>query len=115
MLPWKERLHRLRLPTLVLRRKRADMIMTYWLMAENVTLDKHKLFTMCSHFSRRGHNYKVLKNNITRISTDQYFRNRIINDWNKLPSDVVNVPTTVALKIRLDLKEYTTNENNYHT
>ena len=73
----------------------------YNLMTNKVNLDWKTLFTL-SESKTRGHRYKVTKKKASRNVTMNAFSNRVINDWNGLPSGVVSVVSTNAFKNRLD-------------
>jgi len=48
--------------------------------------------------SSRGHDFKLSKPRSNQL----FFTNRIINQWNSLPSSLINAHTTSVLKNRLD-------------
>ena len=50
----------------------------------------------------RGHNFKIIKE-ITKDNTRMnFFTNRIANDWNALPIEVVEAKTVNSFKARID-------------
>lgn len=90
------RLKELKLPTLMFRRKRADMLQTFKLMHSIDTMNLNTRCQKCnngmlnlSHNEHtRGHALKLLKPKTTGVRS-HFFATRIINDWNKLSSGTV--------------------------
>ena len=50
----------------------------------------------------RGNSLKLPKHRSETSIRRHVFRNRIVNDWNSLPEDVVNAPSLNCFKARLD-------------
>ena len=50
----------------------------------------------------RGHAYKIEKKRSTKNQRLKFFTNRVVNDWNNLPSEVVEAPNINCFKNRLD-------------
>ena len=96
-----ERLRSLNLPSLQYRRRRGDMIFAYKVMTDKVKLDSRKLFKS-SDRTMRGHQYKIQKKQTKKLTTINACSNRIVNDWNILPSEVVSATSTNAFKNKLD-------------
>jgi len=46
------------------------------------------LFEFCSAVSVRGHQSKLYKNRTNHCACSSFFRERIINVWNSLPSSI---------------------------
>ena len=86
---YEERLRNLGLPSLQHRRRRGDMIYAYKIFTGVVDIDKDVFFET-STSSTRGHQYKIVKKKATRMSRINTFSNRIIDDWNSLPKEVVS-------------------------
>ena len=100
-LTYSERLQNLNLPSLSYRRNRMDLIMTYKILNENVLVDKDYSFTMNTSHTR-SNGFKIYKK-YNRTSTRRFtFSQRIINDWNYLPNDVVTSPNVLTFKSKLD-------------
>ena len=96
-----ERLTFLNLPSLYYRRRRMDMIITYKII--------HRLvYVPCSEFFvfnlgiTRSNGLKLSKEHVNTNVRLQCYKNRIINDWNSLPSDIVNAPDVLVFKTLLD-------------
>ena len=99
-LSYQERLCKLKLPTLVYRRVRGDMIETFKIIKiypKDVTpvLELHTGIT-------RGHAYKLSKTRSYKSTTHNFFTTRIVNLWNSLPNNVVEVDTVIHFEKRLD-------------
>ena len=101
-LPYHDRLLHLNLPALSCRRFRADMIMTYNILHNNVNLDPNEFFQLRSNSITRGHNYKLFKPHAQRLVRSNNFSIRVINHWNNLPSNIVNAPSINIFKNNLD-------------
>ena len=98
---YEERLRHLKLPSMQHRRRRGDMIFAYKVMTGKVGLDKDDYF-INAPTSTRGHQYSVLKGKATKHCRINNFSNRVINDWNSLPSQVVSAATVDSFKRALD-------------
>jgi len=85
---YKERLKRLNILSLELRRLHADLILTYKILFGHVDIDV-SLFDFCST-STRGHPFKLFrpKHHTNHGTRSSFFCERIINVWNSLPSTV---------------------------
>ena len=100
-LPYNERLRVLNLPSLSHRRRRGDMIETYKILSGKVNVDKDIFFRMNSN-NTRGHNLKLSKLASNKVVRSTSFSRRVIDDWNSLPSNVVNALTINNFKAKLD-------------
>ena len=100
-LDYEARLKKLNLPSLKHRRRRGDMISMYKLMTRKVNLDWKEYFTL-SENNTRGHHLKVKKKKATKNTTLNVFSNRVVNDWNNLPREVIAANSTNAFKNQLD-------------
>jgi len=79
------------------------MIETYKLTTKKEKIDFNQFFKLATndHYLR-GHSKKIEK---TRSSLDiqkNFFSQRIVTDWNKLPQHVVDAPTVNTIKNRID-------------
>jgi len=91
-LSYEKRLQRLDLYSLCCRRQRGDLIEVYKLL----------FFTLNNSTSTRGHQFKLFKVRSRLLVRHHFFSNRVINQWNPLPSTVVNAPTVTVFKQKLD-------------
>ena len=99
---YEERLRELKLPSLVYRRQRGDMIQMYKIMNGLVRMNINALFTPAKVRSTRGHFQKLFKYHATKHSRVNSFTQCVINDWNNLPTNVTNAPSLNIFKNRLD-------------
>jgi len=83
---YQERLTRLNILSLELRRLHADLILTYKILFGHVDIDVN-LFDFCST-STWGHPFKLFKHHTNHCTRSSFFCERIINVWNSLPSTV---------------------------
>ena len=98
----KERLPRLKLPSLQYRRKRGDMIQTYKIMRGFDRIDPPVFFKFLPSQVTRGHIFKIHKQQAQCQVRSQSYSIRVVNDWNNLPTHVVNAKSVAAFKKRLD-------------
>ena len=101
-LTYAERLHLLKLPSLYYRRRRGDMIFVYQLIHNFFNIDTSAFFIPATVTTTRGHNYKLFKSHTCCLARTNFFSNRVIEDWNHLPNDVVNAETLNTFKSLLD-------------
>ena len=60
------------------------------------------LLTFSSENRLRGHNFKITKVQTNKQQFANYFSNRIINNWNDLPSNIVNAESINQFKKLFD-------------
>ena len=98
---YQQRLEALNLPSLHYRRRRMDMIQTFRILKGIDNLRAKDFFTI-SDKPTRGHNLKLVKQasrtNLRKFS----FSNRVFEDWNQLPQEVVDCETVMTFKAALD-------------
>ena len=98
---YEERLKELKLPSLVYRRRRGDLIQMFKIINGLVRMNVSTLFSP-SDSNTRGHSKRVFKKHAVKFPRTNFFSQRIVNDWNSLPTDIVNAPTINTFKNRLD-------------
>ncbi len=101
-LPYKERLEQLKLPSLVYRRHRGDMLQTYKILHNEYDIDQETFFKSPSDNRTRGHSLKIFKDRAENTTRRHFFTNRVINMWNELPEEVVSAPKVDLFKEGLD-------------
>ena len=101
-LPYEQRLLHLGLPTLQYRRKRADLIQVYKIMNGIDKLDKNKLFNECTNTNTRGNSKKLSKGHVRLNLRANAFTQRVVNDWNRLPSACTDNKTINGFKSSLN-------------
>ena len=77
-LPYEERLRKLKLPSLVYRRKRGEMIQTYKYMHGEYDSDCNKIFKRTHETRTRGHDFKLFKEWALTATRAQSFTSRVI-------------------------------------
>ncbi len=101
-LPYHERLEQLKLPTLVYRRHRGDMLQTYKILHQEYDMDREIFFKSASDNRTRGHSFKIFKDRVDNTAIRHFFSNRVINMWNDLPEEVVSATKIDTFKAKLD-------------
>jgi hypothetical protein len=98
---YNERLKMLRLTTLETRRERADMLEVFKILKGFEAINGD-IFFKVQHSKTRGHSMKLYKERVNKNVLKFSFGNRIIDKWNKLPEEVINVNCINTFKNRLD-------------
>ena len=100
-LTYKERLHNLNLTSLEARRERGDLIQLHKI---EICINK---VNWVEDYERsaprrimRGHILKEIVVNCQQRS--KFFKNRITNDWNRLPDEITSATSTNSFKNKLD-------------
>jgi len=83
-----DRLERLGLQSLELRRLHSDLILCYKIVFGLVLINSKDFFEVSTVTSTRGHGYKLYKSRCTHDIRKTFFAERIINVWNSLPLSV---------------------------
>ena len=104
---YEERLKRIGLTTLEMRRERADLLEVFKILKGMEGLDRDHFFKDAvegreSGMVTRGHSMKLYKKRV-RLEVGRWsFGNRVVERWNSLPEDVVNEETVNGFKGKLD-------------
>ena len=101
-LRYEDRLRHLKLPSLVYRRLRGDLIETYKMMNGHYNIDVNTLLPQGKNPTTRGHNFKLSKQRFNTDTRKRFFSLRVVNYWNALPDNIVEASTTNTFKNRLD-------------
>ena len=80
---------------------RGDMIMVYKVLNGYEPSLEH-LFEVDNNSITRGHNFKLKKPPFKTTIRQHFFNNRVVNNWNSLPSDAVNATSINSFKNKLD-------------
>ena len=98
---YSERLQELNLPTLLYRRRRADLIQVFIIIKgiDDIPIDD---FFQISESTTRGHSHKIFKPRSQKSILQNSFSVRIVEDWNSLPEEVVSAKTEFQFKTKLD-------------
>ena len=107
-LPYAERLKRLQLPSLELRRLHFDLIYCYKILFGLVYLQVSDFFEMAPLLTTRGHAYKLYKKRSSATVHCEFFSERVVNTWNNLPNsvDFTNLTRFVRTVKCVDLSGY---------
>ena len=83
-LSYPERLFRLKLPSLVYRRRRSDLIQVYRMLHHIDDIDYTKSFKLANGGQTRGHTLKLVKQRTASRLRQCVLGMRVVNDWNSL-------------------------------
>ena len=101
-LEYDERLLKLGLPTLIYRRKRADMLEVFKILHGHSNIDKDMFFQLNHREGARGHSLKLFKpRSCSKLKLNR-FSHRVVNTWNSLPEEVVSADSINSFKNRLN-------------
>ena len=100
--PYEERLKELNLFSLTKRRIRGDLIEVFKILKGYSNLDASKYFSIDRSNHTRSNGLKIKPKRFKTLEAKHFFFNRIVNVWNKLPSDAVNSPSIESFKNKLD-------------
>ena len=101
-LTYKDRLKRLKLPTLKYRRIRGDMIEVYKILTNKYDSGVNLYLEKQQDNITRGHSLKLVNNRYHYDLRKVSFAPRIVNVWNSLPETLISAVTTDTFKRRLD-------------
>ena len=110
-LTYTECLRQLKLPTLVYRRRRADMLQTYKLMHNFNQLDQDVHCPLCpqkrmlkqfkTHYTR-GHNLKLYTQEAKGVCSNFFLQpESSVSDWNNLANNTVHAKSINIFKVKL--------------
>lgn len=100
--PYPERLKRLGLYSLERRRLRGDLIEVYKILSGSDDAPLRKLITKREGRELRGHSQTLKKTRCNHLIRSNFFSQRVINPWNKLPEEVVTAQSLSVFKAKLD-------------
>ena len=99
---YEERLEELNLFSLPKRRIRGDLIEVFKIFKGFSNLDANKYFTIDHSNLTRNNGFKIIPKRFQSHEAKYFFFNRIVNVWNKLPSEVVNSNSIESFKNKVD-------------
>ena len=112
------RLRALNLPSLVYRRKRADMLQLYRILNGIDSLCIENFVELDLGGRTRGHCYKLFRSRVKTREKRNTLDFRAINEWNSLSNQVVDAENLNQFKTRLEIewndKEYKFDPSNYY-
>ena len=101
------------LPSLVYRRKWADMLQMYRIVNKIDKLDKDNIVKMDLGERTIWHKFKHCKNRVITREKRNTLGSRAVKDWNTLSNYVVSAENLIQIKIRLE-KEWNCNEYKFN-
>ena len=90
------------LPTLEDRRDRGNLIEVFKILRGFSKVDSSTWFRLSQHNRTRGHQYKIVKTGSNLDIRKNFFSQRIVNQWNQLPTEVVEAESVNVFKNKLD-------------
>ena len=101
--PYEDRLKYIKLPSLEYRQLRGDMIQVFKI-ANNFydPITTNSIFNFSKSTRLRGHNFKINKKQVNKSKYSNFFTNRVVNNWNKLPNHIVNAKSINVFKNSID-------------
>ena len=100
--PYEDRLSELNLFSLTKRRLRGDLIQVFKMFKGHDNLEASKYFRIDHTNVTRSNGYKIIGQPLGSLESKNFFFNRVVNVWNRLPHEVVNCITVATFKKRLD-------------
>ncbi len=100
-LTYPQRLENLELLTLETRRLIADLTMVYKILHQMVDLDPASFFVPSPVESTRGHPFKLFQCQSRLDIRKYFFCNRVVSQWNSLPSHIVKATSLASFRTRL--------------
>ena len=81
---------------------RGDMLQTYKIINGIDRVDPKLFFEISAGSPTRGQHQKLVKKHARLGIRQSVHSQRVINDWNSLPTDVITSPSLNSFKSRLD-------------
>jgi len=94
---YRDRLQRLSIPSLELRRLQADLVWCYKIVFGMVNLNFNEFFEWSPHHGTRSHKYKLYKKSPSTQIRSEFFSERVAIVWNEL-SDSIAFSTITRFK-----------------
>ena len=102
-LSYEDRLEKLGLYSLEYRRERGDLILMYQLVWNLIDVDNKQFFSFVTDPKTRGHSLRIKTPKACKTEIRRnFFSQKIVLQWNNLPSAVVYSPNIDAFKRRYD-------------
>ena len=99
---YENRLHYTGLTTLSERRIRGDLIEVFKILKGFSKVKCSTWFKLAVNSRTRGHNYKLVKSRSKLDIRKNFFSQRVVNEWNSLPGEVVQAESVNSFKNRYD-------------
>ena len=101
-LGYEDRLKYTGLTTLSERRIRGDLIEVFKILKGLSKVDYSTWFKLSDNNRTRGHDYRLVKSRSRLDIRKHFFSQRVVNEWNSLPNEVVEAETVNTFKNRYD-------------
>ena len=98
---YEQRLTKTKLMSLEIRRLRSDLIEVYKIMHNLEGLEREDFFPLRSA-GRRGHQYTITKQYRRLNSRKYFFSQRVVDQWNRLPTTTVCAESINRFKNQID-------------
>ena len=105
LLSYSDRLTRLDLITLELRRFHNDLVMCYKIVFGLIDLELNDFFTFSPSGVTRGHEFKLYKTR-AKGARNSFFTTRVINVWNSISPDTVDFNSFCTFKRTIKLDDF---------
>lgn len=106
-LTYPARLQRLGLEALQIRRLKFDITLCYKIVYHLVEVDSTEFFCFHSDNRTRGHNLRLVKPSCVLDVRKYCFNFRVVDLWNNLPQNIVNLSTLNSFKSALNQLDFT--------
>jgi hypothetical protein len=77
-------------------------VFCYKLIHGLVNIDATKFFTLASNTQLRGNQFKLVKPRSVSVLDANFFSNRVVDIWNRLPDCIVTAESVYGFKHRLN-------------
>jgi ribonuclease P/MRP protein subunit RPP40 len=101
-LAYEDRLKELKLFSLERRRVRGDLIQVFKFIKNVNYHGAEYFFQFVGESKTRGHHFKLQKQRPRLLMRQHFFSDRVVDEWNGLPSEVVEARTVGSFKTKLD-------------
>ena len=101
-LDYQTRLEKLNLYSLAQRRIRGHLIEAFKIINGHDNVNSEQFFKKAWTGHLRGNSLKLYKQRATKKCRIEFFSQKVVEDWNKLPDEVVTAPSVESFKKRLD-------------
>ncbi len=101
-LSYEDRLRELKLFSLERRSLRGDLIQVFKFINNIIYPGAEYFFQFVGESKTRGHRFKLRKQRTRLLLRQHFFSQRVVDEWNGLPSEVMEAHTVESFKAKLD-------------